>query len=520
MSLISKAVSGRCRRFLRDSRGNIAVIFAFSFFPIIMACGAALDYGHGNAVRVRIQAALDATGLMLAHNVGHMTTDDLVLLAEEFFAENFVPEPGVRFAPLETQVQANVITIAAAADVDTYLMQLAGIPFLQVGASTEITRAEDSYEVVMVLDNTGSMAGNKMSALKEASELLVNNLFGETAVHPLLDMAVVPFAHAVNVGTDNKNANWMDKNALNPLHAELFDSDFTNQGLTRFDLYDRIKDVSWPGCVEARKYPLDVNDTEASDANPDTLFVPYFYPDEPGNAGSPLNNYYLSYLDDDTERKDRNNKEKRQMKTSKYKPNSKAEDGDWQNGFGPAYGCTAKPILPLTNKKADVLASLQGMQANGYTNITEGLMWGLRVISPKAPFSEGKAFGTDDHHKIIILLTDGRNQYPNTPNSQNHNKSQYGPYGFMASKRLVDSNNLNTIENKMNQRTAEACQAVKSEDILLFTITFQVGDTTTENLMRNCATEPDMYYDSPSTSTLKGVFHSIATRISELRISK
>ncbi len=72
----------------------------------------------------------------------------------------------------------------------------------------------------------------------------------------------------------------------------------------------------------------------------------------------------------------------------------------------------------------------------------------------------------------------------------------------------------------MDVRTEDACDAVKDKDVELFTITFQLSDSDTINLMRNCATQPDMYYNSPDSSTLSAVFKAIATRISELRISK
>ena len=50
--------------------------------------------------------------------------------------------------------------------------------------------------------------------------------------------------------------------------------------------------ASWQGCVEARPYPYNVNDTPASGGtantgigfgDPATMFVPMFAPDEPGN---------------------------------------------------------------------------------------------------------------------------------------------------------------------------------------------------------------------------------------------
>ena len=129
----------------------------------------------------------------------------------------------------------------------------------------------------MVLDNTGSMRGSKIEALIDASNLLVNNLFGETTVHPLLEMGLVPFSHAVNVGTNNKNAGWMDTAGDNPLHYENFDkARMKALGLTRFDLFNRIRNESWGGCVEARAYPLDVRDTPASASDPDSLFFAVF----------------------------------------------------------------------------------------------------------------------------------------------------------------------------------------------------------------------------------------------------
>lgn len=521
MLLLHRMLPKSLRQLFVNTSGNVVIIFAFALLPMLLAMGAAIDYGHGNAVRVRIQAALDATGLMLAQSIGTMPVDDLLDQADDFFAVNFIAEKGVAISPLDVEVVGETIMLSASAVIDTSLMALGGINKMYVGATTEVVRSEDSYEVVLVLDNTGSMAGSKIRALQDASELLINNLFGETENHPLLEMGVVPFSHAVNVGTDNRDAAWMDTQARNPLHRENFDDEFVDQKLTRFALFDRFRNDSWGGCVEARAYPLDVSDVDATGTNPKSLFVPYFAPDEPGDdyssrRGSHISGYSNSYLDDLVEKSDRRASEtKRQEYTLKYTDRVKVEGNG--SDHGPNYGCTAKPILPLTNKKTQVKDAIDGMQANGYTNITEGLMWGMRVISPGPPFTEGKAYGTDDHHKIIVLLTDGENRYPSTSTI---NKSEYGPYGFMASGRLVNSNRSSMIEAKMNDRTEEACGVVKDKDILLFTITFQVSDSNTAKLMRNCATEPSMYYDSPNTGTLKTVFKSIATRISELRISK
>ena len=317
----------------------------------------------------------------------------------------------------------------------------------------------------------------------------------------------------------------MDTEAKNPLHYDNFDeTEMKRKGLTRFDLFDRIQNRSWDGCVEARAYPLDIRDTAASSGAPDTLFVPYFAPDEPDfvcsrfkRNGQCRNDSYKSYpysnsylLDGTADDED---DEVKQENIDKYYNNVRASGGS------PNSGCTANPIVPLTNKKSTITNALGNMKADGYTNIAEGLMWGFRVISPGEPFAEGKPYTEKNHHKIIILLTDGQNDVPSF-DSSTINKSEYGPWGYSSSDRLIETGSKNTYLNKMDDRTEEACDAVKDEDIDLFTITFQLSDPDTITLMRNCATQPDMFYNSPDTSTLSAVFKAIATRISELRISK
>ena len=46
------------------------------------------------------------------------------------------------------------------------------------------------------------------------------------------------------------------------------------------------------------------------------------------------------------------------------------------------------------------------------------------------------------------------------------------------------------------------------------------GKVPIKNLMRDCATEPSMYYDSPSNSELEAVFENIAKGLNDLRLSK
>ena len=70
----------------------------------------------------------------------------------------------------------------------------------------------------------------------------------------------------------------------------------------------------------------------------------------------------------------------------------------------------------------------------------------------------------------------------------------------------------------MNLRTAAVCDAVKAQDIIVYTITFQVSSSTVRNLMRDCATDVSNYFDSPDAATLEASFREIGRELSNLRI--
>ena len=49
-------------------------------------------------------------------------------------------------------------------------------------------------------------------------------------------------------------------------------------------LHGKNSSVKWAGCVEMRAEPYDILDTTPTSSTPDTLFVPFFWPDEPDHC--------------------------------------------------------------------------------------------------------------------------------------------------------------------------------------------------------------------------------------------
>ena len=495
----AKTAAPLVRRLVKNDAGNVAIIFALLMVPLFSALGAAVDFSRGYLVQRQLSSAIDAAALA----VGSSTSQDqaeLTELAQKYFDANYKTGGVGDDGTVTLDINDGVISISAVATVPTYILGLAGYNVLDVAATAEVVKDSKALEIAMVLDNTGSMGWNgKIDALKDASKSLVSILFGSETVHPKLKIGLVPFSQGVNVGPSNADASWMDVNAQSSIHGENF-SGSTNI----FDLYNQIDNASWAGCVESRPAPYDTNDAPPSAGNPDTLFVPYFYPDEPDDDDG-FNGYYNDYLDDGVG----GSAEDRQRSTGKYTNAS-------VSGSGPNYGCSIPPLTPLINVRSTVDDAIDDFVASGYTHIPLGLVWGWRMLSPSEPLTEGVAYGDEDTQKALILLTDG---YNTIPSENTHNNSRYSAYGFVAEGRL-GTTNYNSAVAQLDPRTATVCEAIKAQNIRLYTITFQLSDGPVKDLMRDCATEPGLYFDSPSNEQLQVVFKAIATDLSNLRISK
>ncbi|HVY19926.1 MAG TPA: pilus assembly protein TadG-related protein [Bauldia sp.] len=206
--------------------------------------------------------------------------------------------------------------------------------------------------------------------------------------------------------------------------------------------------------------------------------------------------------------------------------------------FGPNFGCSTTAITPLTTSQNTISTAITAMQANGYTNITGGLMWAWRVLSPGAPFTDGRASTDTENQKIIVLMTDGENTYnpylqadqdPSTSSTAAGKfvKSAYGAWGYIAENHLgTTANTSQPIMDKLNARLAAACTAAKAANIRVYTVGFEINSTTasdpatTKALLQNCATQTNMYYDAQNESDLTAAFTAIGDSISLLRLSQ
>jgi Flp pilus assembly protein TadG len=511
--------------------------------PLLLTVGLSVDYFNMSRVKTELQQAIDSAALAVASEGDGISQTRAEWIATKFMQENF---QFPHLSPTVTISGTNVL-VRAAAIVPINFGGLFGVPTVTVNADAATTIAYANYEIALALDTTGSMAGGKLSAMKDAVNGLVDTMEAQNTRVGSLKFSVVPFSSKVNVGSQfgpaydfagnvtRQPADWLDALAASPIAQNDLDP-----GVSRFVMMKHLNTV-WEGCVEARHSaagsPYDVNDAAPNAGDAATLFVPAFASDEP-DSGSYPNSYIADGLNPigggaPYERMGRYG--------ASYAPAFKTlsfgaqvtESAAWApvpadysnqtyyGGYpvpkGPNFGCDVQPILPLTANFNAVRTKVNSLQALGSTNILEGAVWGWKTLSSRPPFTEGRPGSNVGTRKIVVLLTDGTNNLGPISNALG---SSHSSYGYLVDGRLgMTSGTDAAVTNAMNAKTLAACTNAKADNIEIYTIRLEEPNVATGSMLRDCATDEDHYIDVPNRALLDEAFEKIKDKITLVRLS-
>ena len=446
------------RRFLKSERGAVIVYVALATVPMFIAIGAAVDTTRAYHARDRLSHALDAAGLAVGAALS--SGEDPQTVLNNYFRLNYPDQSAMLQGNPTLVITNNVITVSANISMPASFMRVAGFDQIPISSTSQIKRDDKAMEIALVLDNTGSMYGSKIAALRSAATDLVNILFGTTIIHDRLSVGVIPYAATVNIGS---------------IAPQVVGNDPAG-------FFNTADPSQWKGCVMARGGGEDLTDNYTSGVN-DWSF--YWYPSGQDNPWPPIYNF---------------------------------PSFPWWN-TGPNVYCPT-PITPLNNNKNTVLAAIDAMQIwGGGTFVNLGMAWGWRVLSPSTPFTEGKAYSDPDNIKVAILMTDGLNQFGGSPRYSRQHLSGYTSYGYLE-QALLGTTSYSGATTELNNRLTQVCNNMKAAGILVYTITFQLTDPTTKAIFQACATDPAKYFNSPSQGDLQSAFQTIGNELRNLHISQ
>jgi Mg-chelatase subunit ChlD len=461
--------NGKLARIVRDQRGGVAIVFALTVMALMMVCGAAIDFARSFSSLEALQQDLDAAVLFAGTERMRQGDDFDPQAGVQTYLDGLIREQQVTGAVVATvnQPTSDRIQAVARAKVPSKILRIFGFDTFDITASSEASLGQQPVEVALVLDNTGSMSGGKLTALQDAAKSLVEIAYQAPKADKHVKISIVPFSQYVNVGLSNRNKSWIsvpaDSTTTGPQVCEMVSpvtgtsnchdvtSTYLNDGVpTTYtqqtcdytygppvnQCYTPTSTTTWNGCVGSRNYPLDTLDEQYT-----TKIVGL--------------------------------------------PNT---------------SCPSE-ITALTNDKSLLNSQISNMVASGETYIPAGLMWGWRVLSKDAPYDQAKGYGElvngQPTTKLMVLMTDGQNTLSPTYPAHDGNDT--------------------VLANKL---TAEVCTNIKAKGIQIYTVAFAVTDANIKSILQSCASGPGKYFDAGNAEQLKTSFNEIAKDFSPLHLTR
>ena len=166
----------------------------------------------------------------------------------------------------------------------------------------------------------------------------------------------------------------------------------------------------------------------------------------------------------------------------------------------------------LRNNQANLLALIEDLDAGGNTGLHIATAWGARALDPVWRGRLGGNFADrpvdyDDPStiKALVVMTDGAAT------------AQIRNYWDEDDDRWRNYNMYSAAQARTNM--AAACDGAEARGVDVYTIAFQLSGSTNRDLMRNCASRPQNYYQVEDMD-VASAFSAIAADISQLRISR
>lgn len=202
MNTVWTALAHLSARFASDRRGNVAMIWALSATVTLSLVGLSIDFSRAHAVRQQVQNAADGAALV-AERMADQPFADRRDAAEQYFRASL---EDVRYASLASisieELPNGGHKAMASMPSPTSLSRLVTGRDFTVSASSIADQAGTDLEVAVVLDITGSMAGQRITDLKAAATDLVDIIVRDEQTPYYSKVALVPYAAAVNLGAN------------------------------------------------------------------------------------------------------------------------------------------------------------------------------------------------------------------------------------------------------------------------------------------------------------------------------
>ncbi len=516
-----------CRRFVDARKGNVAIIFGFSMIPVMVLIGGIVDYGMAIKTKSQLTATLDAAMLAAMLQYAEDPDVDYQKIIEDYINKNFT-QSDKRLHGTIIEISTAEITeegemkASVTAKVPTSFLKFAHLDDFEFTIGSGVMVGGSSIEIALVLDNTGSMKGSKLTALKNATNDLLDIIYPEDFNNSdeKIKFSVVPFANYVNIGVkDGGTYNVVGRSDRNEPGLDIPD-DYTRTWWVEGhnDCWNEYPN-STEECEPVKEWRTCYNDGVPYDCLKTVDW------NCTGDPGEPVE--HCEWVEGVEKRK--NYKWKGCMGSRDADHRTRDEDYDVKvPGMMMEYNmCKDTATLTrLTSDRDAIVSGLSKMKARYNTYIPAGLMWGWRTLSPNAPFADGSSYDSEVVRKVIVLMTDGANTrkaWGKWNGLENDDKAWKRKLGWRSLHNTADVYGHNSswhAAQYANATTAELCTNIKAKNIMVYTIGFEIeADSEIENLMKSCAGNGGKYFDADDSTELADAFKEIGKSLLNLRLT-
>lgn len=469
----------RLRATQRGERGAVAIIFALSLIPLILAMGAGIDLIRAIQAKSALQSAVDSAVIAAAAD------DSLTQLQMEQLVRDYLNANGHlddlliwNSTTLVRDTTTGTISFGATGMVQTDFVRVVGVTQVAIGASAKAKiGSAGPAMIVFAVDITGSMSlplvggGTRISETKAAMNGLVDQIMGPPNQGARIGM--VPFTQFVNLGG---NGNIFTGSNFSPA-GDLPENYIEPAGAVQSCFYP-------PRCYQ--RCPVDGVPDAGNCLIPNCPHPPVCNP-VPGTGS---------------------------VACASYRPIGFRDQVAFVPGQNRHIGVVAfcsSGSLFLNPDRTRVKSHIHGVHTlNTETWIPGGLLWAWHMLTPEAPLMAPARSIVEDRggKRVLILLTDGAST--RTPNPNHRGFFQPWP------TTTVGRENPDAL-------TLSLCRNIHMSGIELYTIF--INDNSPANqafkqVMEDCPANTSMAFNVSNRTDLRSAFNRIGLMVQKVTLTQ
>lgn len=244
---------GLISRLLKDTTANTLAISAAAVVPLIGVIGGGVDASRMYMAKSRLQQACDSATLAARKKLGANEVSggtipaEIKTTADNFFENNF--QTGT-YGTSDTSytLTSSVGTRmdgTATTKIPTTLMAVFGVDEVDIDVECSADLNLPNIDIVLVLDNSGSMRNSRIAALRTAVFGFYDEIMATKPADARVRIGILPYNASVNVGdmVMAQNANYISDSFTYQSREALFKQISNNDGVDIGDILEEENTV-------------------------------------------------------------------------------------------------------------------------------------------------------------------------------------------------------------------------------------------------------------------------------------